>query len=201
MRFRGVWVAAIVAVAAAGAGGAAAALESGTAPPSHATTTADSHPDGSNPMIPATTTPRGTAPLATTLPNVAPGTSTTGAGPGATTEVAANCDGPAGSPRMLSVDPATIVIACADGGIGLQDLRWTTWGAASATGTGTLWLNLCTPDCAEGTIAHYRADVTLSHVAGTAWGPAFSQASLTYPGAAPTDASGQVLAQFSLWYP
>lgn len=159
---RGVlWIAVVVLAASA----VALAVDGGgTAPGAHATTAADSHPNGAHP-----------------------------------TGVAADCGSPAQA--RLSEDPATIVIACADGGIGLQDLHWTAWGATSATGTGTLWLNLCTPDCALGTIAHYRAEVTLSTVVRGTSGPAFTQVSLVYPGASPTDASGAVLSEFGLSYP
>lgn len=93
------------------------------------------------------------------------------------------------------------MIACADDGIGLQNLTWTSWNATSAVGTGTLRLNLCTPDCANGKIADYQASVTLSDVVDSAGGPAFTVASLTYPGTGPTTVSGQVMSRFTLWYP
>jgi hypothetical protein len=102
---------------------------------------------------------------------------------------------------VLAQDPTTIVIACADDGIGLQNLRWTAWSTTSAAGTGTLRLNLCTPDCANGTIAYYPASVTLSKVVDSADGPVFTLVSLTYPKAAPTKVTGQVMSQFTLFYP
>jgi hypothetical protein len=169
---RGVlWIAVVVLAASAVA---LAVLGGGATPGPHAATAADSHPNGAHP---------------------------TGSGPGTApaTGVAADCGSRAQA--QLSEHPATIVIACADGGIGLQDLHWTAWSATSATGTGTLWLNLCTPDCALGTIAHYRAEVTLSTVVRGTSGPAFTQVSLVYPGASPTDASGAVLSEFGLSYP
>ena len=57
-----------------------------------------------------------------------------------------------------SIEPAEIVLACADYGVLVEGLRWTSWTAASALAAGTLVYNDCRPDCAEG---HYH------HVPGT----------------------------------
>jgi hypothetical protein len=55
------------------------------------------------------------------------------------------------------VMPSTYVIACADAGMGVQDLHWTSWTPKLASGYGTFWENDCTPNCAEGHIHHYRS--------------------------------------------
>ena len=55
------------------------------------------------------------------------------------------------------VMPSTYVIACADAGMGVQDLRWTSWTPKLASGYGTFWENDCTPNCAEGHIHYYRS--------------------------------------------
>jgi hypothetical protein len=47
--------------------------------------------------------------------------------------------------------PATITLACGDGGVQLYSLRWSHWGESTATATGTYNWNDCTPDCAGGT--------------------------------------------------
>lgn len=60
-------------------------------------------------------------------------------------KVYGNCTSPA-------VEPAEIVLACADYGALLEGLRWTSWTAASATAVGTFEYNDCTPSCVEG---HY----------------------------------------------
>jgi hypothetical protein len=57
-----------------------------------------------------------------------------------------------------SIEPTEIVLACADYGVLVEGLRWTSWTAASAMAVGTLVYNDCTPNCAEG---HYH------HVPGT----------------------------------
>jgi len=57
-----------------------------------------------------------------------------------------------------SVEPAEIVLACADYGALLEGLRWASWTAASAMAVGTLVYNDCTPNCAEG--HHHRVPGT-----------------------------------------
>lgn len=53
------------------------------------------------------------------------------------------------------VAPSTFVIACADDGMGVQDLRWTSWTPKLASGHGTFWEHACTPDCADGHFRYY----------------------------------------------
>lgn len=68
-------------------------------------------------------------------------------------------------PLPLSVRPASIPLACADDGIGIAKLTWTTWTATTATGLGVLWEHVCVPSCvASRTYAHYPVAVTLSTV-------------------------------------
>ena len=55
------------------------------------------------------------------------------------------------------VMPSTYVITCADAGMGVQNLRWTSWTPKLASGYGTFWENDCTPNCAEGHIHYYRS--------------------------------------------
>jgi hypothetical protein len=75
-----------------------------------------------------------------------------------------------------TIEPAQIVLACADYGALLEGLHWSSWTAASATAVGTLVYNDCIPNCAEG---HHH------HVPGT-------RVTLTVP--VPVDgADGQVV--------
>ena len=39
-------------------------------------------------------------------------------------------------------------------------LHWTTWNGARAVGSGTLWFNTCTPDCADGTFHRTPLNLT-----------------------------------------
>jgi hypothetical protein len=57
--------------------------------------------------------------------------------------------------------PGTIVLACADAGLGLKHLHWTKWTSRGAAGHGTFWEHLCIPDCADGHIEKMPANVTL----------------------------------------
>jgi hypothetical protein len=59
------------------------------------------------------------------------------------------------------VKPGTIVLACADDGLGVGHLHWTRWTSHGAVGRGIFWQNLCIPNCAEGHIVHMPARVTL----------------------------------------
>ena len=43
-------------------------------------------------------------------------------------------------------------------------VEWTSFGGSEATGSGLLWLNDCTPNCAEGSFRHYSAAVTATMV-------------------------------------
>jgi hypothetical protein len=53
------------------------------------------------------------------------------------------------------VAPSTLIITCADAGIGVQHLHWTSWTPKLAGGYGTFWEDDCTPDCADGHFHYY----------------------------------------------
>lgn len=97
--------------------------------------------------------------------------------------VVANCAGPA--PYLLSSEPPSVILACGDAGVGVQDLTWTNWTASTAQGYGLLWENLCVPNCATGELGHYPVDVTLSAVRSSPRGPWFSRLSVTWEGNRP----------------
>ncbi|MET9465653.1 hypothetical protein ABZY44_12750 [Streptomyces sp. NPDC006544] len=59
--------------------------------------------------------------------------------------------------------PAEYILACGDGNNRLVGLRWNTWGAKTATATGTDMVNDCVPYCAAGRFRAYPVTVTLSH--------------------------------------
>jgi hypothetical protein len=46
--------------------------------------------------------------------------------------------------------PELIMITCADGGIYVEKIKWSTWSKEGATGSGVFSENLCEPSCAEG---------------------------------------------------
>jgi hypothetical protein len=90
--------------------------------------------------------------------------------------------------------PKRIVLACGDGGTWLGKLKWSSWGASSASGAGNYSAINCTPDCAAGHVKSYPVKVTLSK-AKTCPGqthPAFKQAAFTYTVARPQGAPAKL---------
>ena len=85
----------------------------------------------------------------------------------------------------LQSEPATIVIACADGNYALMGLRWHTWGTTTATATGTARVNDCTPDCAGGHFHDYRVTTTASALTKCGATPIYNQLTIAYEGSRP----------------
>jgi hypothetical protein len=116
----------------------------------------------------------------------------TPSGPG----VLADCTSP--PPETLQVEPRSITVACADHGIGAQDLTWSSWTSTEANATGEVWWNDCTPDCANGVFKNYPATISLSDVRPSPDGPAFTMLTATYEGAQP---NGKPVETFQLELP
>ena len=97
--------------------------------------------------------------------------------------VVVNCNG------KPEVKPGTIVLACADDGLGLMRLHWARWTSHRAVGHGTFWENLCKPDCADGHIEKMRAKVTLRGSAAVKGHPGdrqYTRLTAVFPGRRPT---------------
>jgi hypothetical protein len=60
--------------------------------------------------------------------------------------------------------PESITITCADGGIFVEMIQWSTWSHEGATGTGMLSENLCEPNCAQGKRVAAPVKLTLSNL-------------------------------------
>jgi hypothetical protein len=89
---------------------------------------------------------------------------------------------------MAQVKPESYVLACADAGIGLQNLHWTSWAPKLASGYGTEWENDCKPNCAEGHLHYYPVLAVLWGSASVKGHPAerrYTEVTLIYPGARP----------------
>ena len=86
-----------------------------------------------------------------------------------------------------SYQPATILLACGDGSSVATQIRWSSWGPTSATGTAVIRQALCNPNCAQGSEGTFPASITLSGVqsAGSS-GQLFSILTATFSGASPT---------------
>src|SRR5580704_11624858 len=73
-------------------------------------------------------------------------------------------------PYRLSVRPGSVTLACADDGLGVEDMTWGSWSSSAAAGQGRFWEKLCQPNCAEGKTGTYPVTVTLSAVKSSASG-------------------------------
>jgi hypothetical protein len=60
--------------------------------------------------------------------------------------------------------PESITITCADGGIFVEKIQWSTWGEEGATGIGIYSENLCEPNCGEGRRVNAVVKLTLSNL-------------------------------------
>jgi len=76
-------------------------------------------------------------------------------------------------------------VACADDGLGVEDMTWNDWTASAAAGQGRLWEKLCQPNCAEGKIGTYPVAVALSAVRSSSSGPWFSRLTVAWKGRRP----------------
>lgn len=108
------------------------------------------------------------------------------------------CTSPAPQGQQSRVEPTGIVIACADDGIGVRSLAWTSWTTSAAAGAGRVWENTCVPNCATGTIKYYSAMITLSGAENTSEGPLFTRLTAVYHPAGP---QGHTTDQFQLPLP
>ena len=67
----------------------------------------------------------------------------------------------AGASQIMEVKPKQIVTS-GDGSAYADGLTWSNWGSPQATATGTLKVDNCNPNCAQGTDTSYPATVTLA---------------------------------------
>lgn len=74
---------------------------------------------------------------------------------GGKTYVTSGCKGAAFKPKR-------IVLACGDAGLVATKLQWKQWGTTQAKGSGTGEEKVCSPNCAEGTVAKGEMTLTLS---------------------------------------
>jgi hypothetical protein len=64
---------------------------------------------------------------------------------------------------QMKTEP-TVMDNSADGVLHVEGITWSDWGDPTATGTGTMEVNNCDPNCASGTDTGYPATVTLSRL-------------------------------------
>ena len=63
-----------------------------------------------------------------------------------------------------SVKPSSLTMACADGNLGIEKIKWTNWGKSVALGTGTYFYNNCTPNCAAGRFVRFKVSFSIGTI-------------------------------------
>ncbi len=87
------------------------------------------------------------------------------------------------------VKPKQIVVTCADAGVVVKGIKWTSWTMNGAKGVGTLAWNTCLPKtCVDGIIEKYKVKVTLGGVASAPNVSVFTQMTLGFPKGGPAAA-------------
>ena len=101
------------------------------------------------------------------------------------------------------VKRGTISLACADNGIGLTHLHWTSWTPQLASAYGTNWENDCLPSCAQGHVHNYPVVAVLwgsATVKGHPGERRYTEATLSYtkrrPAVYATSCNGKVVATY-----
>ena len=60
--------------------------------------------------------------------------------------------------------PESITITCADGGMFVEKIQWSTWSQEGASGSGIFSENLCDPSCLEGKRVNAPVNLKLSNL-------------------------------------
>lgn len=58
--------------------------------------------------------------------------------------------------------PESLTQYCADAGNGVTKIKWSSWTSTRASGTGSFYVKLCDPNCADGKVVWAKAKVVLS---------------------------------------
>ena len=58
--------------------------------------------------------------------------------------------------------PQSLTEFCADAGNGVTKIKWSSWTSTKAVGTGSFYVKLCDPNCADGKVVWAKVKVVLS---------------------------------------
>jgi hypothetical protein len=61
----------------------------------------------------------------------------------------------------MRTEPSQILTS-GDGSAYVRGITWSAWGSPTATASGTMEIDNCTPNCAQGTFTGYPATITVS---------------------------------------
>lgn len=81
--------------------------------------------------------------------------------------------------------PRTFDLTCADANMRLTQLKWKNWGAKTATATGKVAVNTCSPSCDKGKWASYAVKVSASKLAMGETARAYQTLTVTSTGKRP----------------
>lgn len=109
------------------------------------TTTSTAAPTSTSSTVTPPTTAATAATTSTTGAPAPPGTAPANSSSSVDTSIRVY-----GDCTTTSVEPAGIVLACADYGESVSGLSWSSWTASGASGVGMLIYNDCNPNCAAG---------------------------------------------------
>ena len=87
------------------------------------------------------------------------------------------------------VRPSELILACGDGAIRATDLRWTSWSATAARGSGKVGVDDCTPNCAIGSRVEYPANFELSAPAADRGATLLTELVIRFSGTTPAGQS------------
>lgn len=149
----------------------------------NASTAASPHAAPKGTLASTTTPPGSSHPTAMTQATTPPPSISSASSPLPLPGVIADCTSP--PPYRLSTRPSAITLACADDGLGVEEMTWTSWTTSAATGHGTFWEKLCKPSCATGKIGTYPVAVRVSAVKTSSQGPWFSRLTVTWEATRP----------------
>jgi|GEM_PF-1065299 len=63
---------------------------------------------------------------------------------------------------ILDYKPSVILKFCADAGVGIGQIEWSSWSAEGGQGTGTYEINDCSPTCVDGKRHYADVEIILS---------------------------------------
>jgi hypothetical protein len=78
------------------------------------------------------------------------------------------------------VKPRTLLLT-GDGTLEVQHVTWSSWGGATAKGSGRAEYHGCTPSCAQARVHHAQVAITLSKIRTCAGKRYYSRVRLTLP--------------------
>jgi hypothetical protein len=97
--------------------------------------------------------------------------------------------------------PKAFVVTCADANFSVKRVKYTSYGAKRAAGTGVAVVNTCEPSCVAGTFQNFPVKFTLSRVRQCGDVPQFRRLTVTFTGKRPQGQSKTLRQPFTCAIP